>query len=129
MFFSSILWCSQSGNHLDENLAKFGYNPNMKISLRKEIFLYSRLPTRTIKYENLAIWIFFPPNVVNLGNFFSWKILCTRLKVHVLSFSILGCGDNWQKNSAKFDYKPNIWMESSQYFPWYSISSLYLFVS
>ncbi len=54
MFFSSILWCSQSGNHLDENLAKFGYNPNMKISLRKEIFLYSILGCGDNLQKNLA---------------------------------------------------------------------------
>jgi hypothetical protein len=31
VFFFSILWCSQSGNHPSKDLAKFGYKIDMKI--------------------------------------------------------------------------------------------------
>ncbi len=30
-FFFSILWCRQTGDHPQEDLAKFGYIPNMKV--------------------------------------------------------------------------------------------------
>jgi hypothetical protein len=30
-FHSTILWCSQSGNHSQNNLAKFGYALDMKV--------------------------------------------------------------------------------------------------
>jgi hypothetical protein len=33
--FWSILWCSQSGNHPYDDLAKFGYKPNMKAPPKK----------------------------------------------------------------------------------------------
>jgi hypothetical protein len=35
-FFSSILWCCQTGNHPQEDLAKFGYIPNMKVEKFKK---------------------------------------------------------------------------------------------
>jgi hypothetical protein len=30
----SNLWCSKSGHHLHEDLAKFGYKPDMEIFLK-----------------------------------------------------------------------------------------------
>jgi hypothetical protein len=37
-FLGSILWCSQSGNDLDEDVAKFGYKLNLKIEILKHPF-------------------------------------------------------------------------------------------
>jgi hypothetical protein len=35
-FFLSILWCNQSGNHPENNLAKFGYILDMKVGKKKK---------------------------------------------------------------------------------------------
>jgi len=50
--FLSILWCSQSGDHPYEDLAKFFYKRNMKIK-RLKILLYFCYPTSTM-YRNLG---------------------------------------------------------------------------
>ncbi len=54
-FLLRILCCNQSGDHPQNNLAKFGYILDMKVGENKiKIFLYSWLPTRTY-HKNLAI--------------------------------------------------------------------------
>ncbi len=53
VFFGSILWCSQSGDHPKEDLAKFGYYVNMTV--KKIILLYFWLPTWTM-YRNGVIF-------------------------------------------------------------------------
>jgi hypothetical protein len=55
------LLCSQSGNHSENNLAKFGYVLDMEVG-KKKILLYSWLPTGT-----------YHKNSGNLDFFFSWK--------------------------------------------------------
>jgi hypothetical protein len=36
MYFAcQVLWCSQSGNHPQEDLPKFGYTQNMKVKIQK----------------------------------------------------------------------------------------------
>ncbi len=40
LFFSSILRCSQTGNHPQEDLAKFGYRPDMKVEKIKNPFTF-----------------------------------------------------------------------------------------
>jgi hypothetical protein len=68
------LWCSQSDDHPENNLAKFGYIPDMKVN-RNRSLLYSWLLTETY-HKNLTIWIFpFFGNLMNLGHFFRRKIL------------------------------------------------------
>jgi hypothetical protein len=50
----SVLACRQSGDHSENNLAKFGYILDMKVGKKKErILLYSWLPTGTY-HKNLA---------------------------------------------------------------------------
>jgi hypothetical protein len=45
-FLLMILWCSQSGDYSENNLAKFGYIIDMKVEfLRNRIFLFSWLPS------------------------------------------------------------------------------------
>jgi hypothetical protein len=40
-FFKRILWCSQSGDRSQNNLAKFGYMLDVRVEKRKGIVLYS----------------------------------------------------------------------------------------
>jgi hypothetical protein len=34
-FWQLILWCSQTGNHVQEYLANFGYRPDTKVKILK----------------------------------------------------------------------------------------------
>jgi hypothetical protein len=54
---SFILWCSQSGDDITEDLAKFGYKLNMNVKVLN-ILLEFLLPTWTM-YRNLAIFLRF----------------------------------------------------------------------
>jgi hypothetical protein len=38
-FLFPIVWCSQTGDHPHEDLAKFGYGPGMKVKKIKSILL------------------------------------------------------------------------------------------
>ncbi len=57
------MWCSQSGDHLENNLAKCGYilvdmkvgGPKKKEKKKKRILPYSWLPAGTC-HTDLAIW-------------------------------------------------------------------------
>jgi hypothetical protein len=58
VFFFSILWCSQSGDDLqEEDLAKSGYKLSMKVKLLKHWSIF--LATKFNMYRNLAIFLFF----------------------------------------------------------------------
>jgi hypothetical protein len=61
VFFGSILWCTQSGDHPQEDLAISGYNINMKENFCKICFCIFWLLTLTI-YRNRAIFIKFWSN-------------------------------------------------------------------
>ncbi len=78
-FLFRILWCSQSDNHPENNLAKFGYIRDMKVGKTKKkknrSLLYSWLPSRRY-HKTLAIWkleiswiwaIFFPKKILCIG--------------------------------------------------------------
>jgi len=71
LFFS--IWYSQIGEHQEENLAKFGYKPDMRVEKIKN-FLMFFLPARTC-CKNLV----FPPphNSGELGSF--KKRMCQKL--------------------------------------------------
>jgi hypothetical protein len=45
-FWQLILWCSQTGNHVQEHLAKFGYRPDTKVKNLKNSS-HCLLQTRT----------------------------------------------------------------------------------
>jgi hypothetical protein len=44
-FLLRILWCNQSGNHPESNLAKFGYILDMKVEGKKNLNLSMLLAT------------------------------------------------------------------------------------
>jgi hypothetical protein len=55
-FFCSILWCSQTGHHPWEDLAKFGYRPNMEVKKFKNpstIWLFAGICFRILRFQ---IW-------------------------------------------------------------------------
>ncbi len=65
-----ILWCSQTANHSENNLAKFGY---IYESRKKE---EGWLPTGT-HHQNPAVWKKKKsPKSGKCGSFFPWEILC-----------------------------------------------------
>ncbi len=63
---------SQSGDHLENNLAKFGYMLDMVVGKINKILSYSWLPTGTY-YINMAIWNFFSLKCGIFGPFFFHK--------------------------------------------------------
>jgi hypothetical protein len=69
VLFFSVLWCSQSGDHSQNNLAKYGYILDLKVIIII-ITLYSWLPTG-IYHKKLAIsgpfFFFFLSGCVFLG--------------------------------------------------------------
>jgi hypothetical protein len=56
-FLFPIVWCSQTGYHPQEDLAKFGYGPGMKVKKIKRILLYFGNPTGTCT-RDMAIFFF-----------------------------------------------------------------------
>ncbi len=74
-FLLRILWCSQSDNHPENNLAKFGYIIDMKI--RKQtisFYILGYLLEVSIKVWQFGIFKFQKSD--KFGPFFPWKILC-----------------------------------------------------
>ncbi len=73
----SILSCSQSGDHPENNLAKFGYMLDMKVENKmNHFYVVLWLPTRSY-HKILMIRIFnLLRNLVNSGHIFQWKFLC-----------------------------------------------------
>ncbi len=63
-FFKFFLWCSQTGHHPHEDLAKFGNRPDMKGSILSNPFIKIGLPTWTW-CRNLATLLLFLWNLVN----------------------------------------------------------------
>jgi len=83
-FLLRILCCTQSGNHPENNLAKFGYIIDMRIAKNDGIFLYSWLPSRSYR-KTLEIWKF---EIWQIFTTFSpWKILCIGQN-HILQVEI-----------------------------------------
>jgi hypothetical protein len=75
-FLLRILWCSQSGNHQETNLAKFGYTLDMKVE-KNRILLCFWQPTETNdwnlvirKKKFFEIWQFWV--IFSLKNPFYW---------------------------------------------------------
>jgi len=76
-FLFSIVWCSQTGDHPHEDLAKFGYGPAMKVKKRKRILLYFGNPTGTCS-RDMADLIFFL-----LKSDVLWPFVCYRNPLHM----------------------------------------------
>jgi hypothetical protein len=63
VFILSILWCSQSGDDLQEDLAKYSFQINMKVKFSKYPFFWG-LTTWTQKmYKNGVIFLKFGQNM------------------------------------------------------------------
>jgi len=63
VFILSILWCSQSGDDLQEDLAKYSFQINMKVKISKYTFFWG-LTTWTQKmYKNGVIFQKFGQNM------------------------------------------------------------------
>ncbi len=100
-FLLRILWCSQSGNHPQNNLAKFGYILNMKVQKKKKKQNASMfLATTTTYHKNLVILIQFSSKSSKFGPFYHEKSLVKILfsmskfdensTVKVMCWNILG---------------------------------------
>jgi len=73
-FLLRILWSSQSGHHSQNSLAKLGYILDMKVG-KKNPSIFSDLHHNLL----IKIWWFEKKslqNLINLGHFFPWEILC-----------------------------------------------------
>jgi hypothetical protein len=91
-FLSIILWCGQSGDHLEKNQIKFDQIIDMKVLL-ENIVLYSWLPHGTY-HMNLVIWKKSTKNLGKLLQIFPWKTLWIGWN-HVFQVEI------WQKFTSK----------------------------
>ncbi len=73
------MWWSQSGNHLEENLAIFGYQSDMKVffgnCLKKKILSIILSYQAGAYHKILAIWkyIYISSKSGGFGPFFPWK--------------------------------------------------------
>jgi hypothetical protein len=54
VFMVSILWCSWSGDHPYDDLARFGYRLDIKVEKNSESSIFLAIPTGTY-HKNLAI--------------------------------------------------------------------------
>jgi hypothetical protein len=52
--FFPILWCSQTGYHAQEDLAKFGHRPNMKVWKFKNPLYFGYLFKLVVKISKLG---------------------------------------------------------------------------
>ncbi len=85
-----ILWCSQSDNRSENDLAKFGYILNTKANyffFKTESFYILGYLLELIK-KNPTIWKNILQNLANLGHFFLWKILCIGHQNHIFQVEI-----------------------------------------
>jgi hypothetical protein len=92
-FLLRILWQSQSGNHSQNNLAKFGYILDMKVEKKPESFYVFWLPTGTY-HKNLAIRKIKIFKIWRIWVIFSMKTPLCRLKSFFQS-------EIWQKLLGK----------------------------
>jgi hypothetical protein len=58
VFYLPILWCSQSGDHPENKLAKFGYIPEMKVLKKKDPSSLKIWQFR--KKKSIKIWQIWP---------------------------------------------------------------------
>jgi hypothetical protein len=58
-FLLRIFLCSQSGNHSENNLAKFGYVLDMEVEKKKFFYILGYLLEPIIKILEIWIFIFF----------------------------------------------------------------------
>jgi hypothetical protein len=60
--FLALLCCTQSGNDLQEDLARFGYKLNMKVIKKESLYIFGCLLETCIE-----IWWFFLKSGENYG--------------------------------------------------------------
>jgi len=110
--FLRILWCSQTGNGQEINLAKFGCILDMQVE-KNGMLLYSWLPTGT-----------YHKNLVNLGLFFSWKILCIRWN-HIFQFKISQNFNNRRNIDSAVCFIASKFQMATTAYGWVSISDFF----
>ncbi len=89
VLFPPILWCSQTGDHPQEDLAKFGHIPHVKVEKFKICLYFGYMMEPDVESWRLIflfflLWSLFQPsfyfsifgNLAKLGPSFSQKILC-----------------------------------------------------
>jgi hypothetical protein len=124
----SILWCSQSGDHLQEDLVKFGYKLNMKVGEKKSFYTFGYL----LEWYTEIWWLFLNfDEFLAIENFkkllilplliFNFDYWCVYIYIYIYKGrknkvgqvffflgSILWCsssGDHPQEDLTKFGYK------------------------
>ncbi len=55
-WFFSILWCSQTGDYSQEDLAKFGYRPDVKVSIFINPFVFWLLTRHCCRFLANFLW-------------------------------------------------------------------------
>ncbi len=63
VFILSILWCSQSGDDLQEDLAKYSFQINMKVKISKYTFFWGITTWTQKMYKNGVIFQKFGQNM------------------------------------------------------------------
>jgi hypothetical protein len=76
-FVFAILCCSQSGNDLNKDLTKFGFNLNMKVVSRKNPSVFLAYYHSTFTFNSFSCWIFilflFFQSCNNKNNFLKFR--------------------------------------------------------
>jgi hypothetical protein len=73
--FFPILWCSQTGYHPQEDLAKFGHRPNMKVELFKNLFIGScwKSVVGNLEWKKPLVFGFLKKVQISPGRFHQWN--------------------------------------------------------
>jgi hypothetical protein len=107
-FLLRILWCSQSDDHSQNDLAKFGYILEMKVERKTESFYILGYLLELI----IKIWWFGIKfkiqKLVNFGPFFAWKILWILGQNHIFQVKI--CQKFASKRNTIFE---SVWSRSA----------------
>jgi len=103
-----ILWCSQSGDHPGNDLARFGYIIDMKVFFffKTESFYILGYVLKVI----IRLWqfgIFLNLKCVKFGPFFPWKILLCISRNHIFQVGNLAKIYNPGKENAASNTLPN----------------------
>jgi hypothetical protein len=98
-FLLRIFWCSQSGNHPENNLAKFGYIIDMKVEKNiGSFYILGYLLEVIVRLWQFQIFEF--QNLANLGHLlFPWKIPCVG-RNHICQVEI------WRESTSKRNTEP-----------------------
>ncbi len=100
-------WSIKVGNHPENNLAKFGYQVDMKVERKQNCSIF----LATYSNLSLKIWwfgIFFPLKSVEFEPFFPMKTPLCRLKSYFSGWKF------WQKFAVKRNNCEGLWPDISR---------------